>query len=168
VYRRRFVHAGLTETVRAPELFSPSEALEYRRLLVPVVDGPESDEAVNIAAQLAAERRSSIVAVHVIAVPLDLPLDADLSDAEDRADAILDEARAIGDSYGVDVVTRILRARSAGREIVDECVRRGAEIVVMGAPRRASRRTAIFDDTVDFVLKHAPCRVMVAAARKAA
>jgi nucleotide-binding universal stress UspA family protein len=40
----------------------------------------------------------------------------------------------------------------------------------MGAPRRdrSPRRGRIFGDTVDFVLKHAPCRVMVAAAPRAA
>jgi APA family basic amino acid/polyamine antiporter len=168
VYRRRVLGVSLTATIRAPDVFAPSEALEYRRLLVPVVDGPESDEAMNIAARLAAERRASIVAVTVLVVPLDRPLDAELPEEEELADAVLDEARAIGDSYGVDVVTRIVRARSAGRAIVDEAVRRGAEIVVMGAPRRALRRGRIFDDTVDFVLKHAPCRVMVAAARRAA
>ena len=40
----------------------------------------------------------------------------------------------------------------------------------MGAPlrRRASGRKAIFGDTVDFVLKHAPSRVMVVASKAAA
>jgi nucleotide-binding universal stress UspA family protein len=45
-------------------------------------------------------------------------------------------------------------------------VRRGSEIIVMGGPRRirlATGKRAIFGDTVDFVLKHAPVRVMVAA-----
>jgi nucleotide-binding universal stress UspA family protein len=51
---------------------------------------------------------------------------------------------------------------------VDEATRRSAEIVVMGAPRRERRGKAIFGETVDFVLKHSPCRVMVAAARAAA
>jgi nucleotide-binding universal stress UspA family protein len=54
---------------------------------------------------------------------------------------------------------------------VDEAERRNSEIIVMGAPRRDVRRRSgrIFGDTVDFVLKNAPCRVMVAAApRKAA
>ena len=67
------------------------------------------------------------------------------------------------------MVGRILRARKAGRAIVDEAERRQSEIIVIGAPRQArltGRR--IFDDTVDFVLKHAPCRVMVAAGRRAA
>jgi APA family basic amino acid/polyamine antiporter len=168
VYRRRVLHVSLTATARAPDVFMPGEALEYRRLLVPVIDGPESDEAMNIASQLAAERRASITALHVIEVPLDRALGDEVPDAEDLADAVLDEARAIGDSYGVDVITRIVRARSPGRAIVDEAMRRGSEIVVMGAPRRAARRSGIFDDTVDFVLKHAPCRVMVASARKIA
>jgi len=105
----------------------------------------------------------------VVEVPLELPLDARLPEEERRADALLDEARAIGDSYSVDVRARLVRARNAGRAIVDEAERRNTEIIVMGAPRkgRAGRGT-IFGGTVDFVLKHAPCRVMVAAAPKAA
>ena len=67
------------------------------------------------------------------------------------------------------VTERIVRARNAGRAIVDEATRRGSEIIVMGGPRRvrlASGKRAIFGDTVDFVLKHAPCRVMVAASKE--
>jgi nucleotide-binding universal stress UspA family protein len=102
----------------------------------------------------------------VIEVPLDLPLDAYLPDQVREANEQLDEARAIGDSYGVNVVARIVRARNSGRAIVDESVRRGAEIIVMGGPRRvrfAAGKRAIFGDTVDFVLRHASVRVMVAA-----
>ena len=57
--------------------------------------------------------------------------------------------------------------RNAGRAIVDEATRRQSEIIVMGAPR-AGRGRDVFSDTVDFVLKHAPCRVMVVAGQKAA
>ncbi|MDX6542863.1 MAG: hypothetical protein QOK32_466, partial [Gaiellaceae bacterium] len=90
-------------------------------------------------------------------------------DEEERADEQLDEARAIGDSYGVEVATRLVRSRKAGRAIVDEATRRQSEIIVMGSPRGGRRAgKAIFGDTVDFVLKHAPCRVMVAASEKAA
>jgi APA family basic amino acid/polyamine antiporter len=168
VYRRRVVRRPLAETVRAPVLIAPAEGVEYTRLLVPVVEGLPSDEAMEVAARLASERRARIVAITVLEVPLHLPLDAELPDLEDRADVVLDEARAIGDSYGVDVITRIVRGRRAGRAIVDEAMRRNAEIVVMGASRRERRGKAIFGETVDFVLKHAPCRVMVAAARAAA
>jgi APA family basic amino acid/polyamine antiporter len=171
VYRRRVLELPLTETVRAPVQIGPAQVLEYRTILVPVAPGYPSDEAMDIAARLAAERRARIVAVTVIEVPLELPLDAYLPDQVREANEQLDEARRIGESYGVNVVTRIIRARNAGRAIVDEAVRRGAEIIVMGSPRRVRLergRRAIFGDTVDFVLKHAPTRVMVTAGRQAA
>jgi APA family basic amino acid/polyamine antiporter len=169
LFRRRYVHAPLVETVRAPLPVGPAIALEYRNILVPVSDALESEEAVDLAARLSAERGASIAALSVLEVPLELPLDARLPAEERRADALLDEARAIGDSYGVDVRERLVRARNAGRAIVDEAERRGTEIIVMGAPRKGRGGLGtIFGGTVDFVLKHAPCRVMVAAAPKAA
>jgi basic amino acid/polyamine antiporter, APA family len=170
VYRRR-QREPLTEIVRAPIVIGPAMALEYRNVLVPVVWRRESEAAVDLACRLAAERGGSIVALTVIEVPLELPLDATLpGNAERKAHDLLDEARAIGDAYGVDVVGRLARARRAGRAIVDEAERRNSEIIVMGAPRRDlhRRRGRIFGGTVDFVLKNAPCRVMVAAAPRAA
>jgi APA family basic amino acid/polyamine antiporter len=171
VYRRRVVHVPLTETVRAPVVIGPALALEYRNVLVPVIWRRESEAAVDLACRLAVERGGSIVALTVIEVPLELPLDtATGGEAERKANDLLDEARAIGDAYGVNVVGRLVRARRAGRAIVDEAERRHSEIIVMGAPRRDlhRRRGRIFGGTVDFVLKNAPCRVMVAAAPRAA
>jgi APA family basic amino acid/polyamine antiporter len=170
VYRRR-LGLPLTETLRAPIPIGPGVALEYRNVLVPIVHRRESEEAIDLACRLATERGAAIAAVTVLEVPLELSLDAALPDEiELRAHDLLDEARAIGDAYGVDVVGRLIRERRAGRAIVDEAARRNSEIIVMGAPRRDVRRRSgrIFGDTVDFVLKNAPCRVMVAAAPRAA
>jgi basic amino acid/polyamine antiporter, APA family len=169
LYRRR-LGEPLRRTVRAPVVITVG-ALEYSNILVPVAAGYPSDEAMDVACRLARERRSRIVAITVVEVPLDLPLDAYLPEQVTIANEQLDEARAIGESYGVPVTTRIVRARNSGRAIVDEAIRRGAEIIVMGGPRRIRLqrgRRAIFGDTVDFVLKHAPTRVMVAAGRAAA
>ena len=169
LYRRR-LGEPLRATVRAPIVITPGE-LEYSNILVPVAPGYPSDEAMDVACRLARERRARIVAMTVVQVPLELPLDAYLPAEVEEANEQLDEARAIGESYGVGVTTRIVRARSAGRAIVDEAARRGAEIIVMGGPRRVrlqAGRRAIFGDTVDFVLKHASCRVMVAAGKVAA
>jgi basic amino acid/polyamine antiporter, APA family len=165
VYRRR-ANLPLTETARAPVPVGPALALEYRSILVPIVTGPESHEAVEVAARLATERAGRIVLLRVIVVPLELPLDADLSAELAEADRLLDKARAIAAPYGVRVVERVVRARHAGRAIVQEAERRTSEIIVLGAPR--GRHRAIFGHTVDYVLKHAPCRVMVAAGKKAA
>jgi APA family basic amino acid/polyamine antiporter len=171
VYRRRVVHEPMTKTVRAPIAMGPALALEYRNVLVPIIGRQESEAAVDLACRLATERGASIVALHVIEIPLELPLDAEVSGAvEDRANDLLDEVRAIGDSYGVNVIGRLARARRAGPAIVAEAENRHSEIIVLGSPRRdvGRRRGKIFGGTVDYVLKNAPCRVLVAAARQAA
>ncbi len=165
LYRRR-LHLSLTSTQRAPIPLGPALALEYRSILVPIVSGDESREAVELAARLATERAGRIVLLRVIVVPLELPLDADLSEQLEEADVLLDEARSIATPYGVRAVERVVRARNAGRAIVEEADRRGTEIIVLGAPR--GRHRHIFGHTVDFVLKQAPSRVMVAAGRTAA
>jgi APA family basic amino acid/polyamine antiporter len=166
VYRRRFVHAPLRATVHAPPAFGPALALEYRRLLVPVIAGQASSDALDVACTLAAERGARIVALSVLEVPLDLSLGTELPELEEHAHRELDEAGAIGDSYGVRVLARLVRSRDAGSAIVDEATIRNSEIIVIGAPRRrlGRRQRAVFSTTVDYVLRHAPCRVLVTSA----
>ena len=137
----------------------------YRRILVPVIGSEASEQAIDLACQLAAEHRASITVITVIELPAELPLDAHMIEEEADAKRVLSEAQAIGEAYGVSVITRIVRARMAGEAIVEQASRSEAEIVVLKAPckRRSSQRTPIFGRTVNFVLKHAPCRVMVAA-----
>src|SRR5688572_24517017 len=165
VYRRRWVKAPLSEVVKAPPALGPALALEYRRILVPVVGGRPSDEALEVACRIAA-RRSRIVALNVLEVPLDRPLGAEYPELEREANRELDDAISIGDSYGVNVTGRFERARAAGPAIVAEAAARNAEIIVLGSPRDhlTSHQAAVFGKTVDYVLKHAPCRVLTVAA----
>ncbi len=170
LYRTRVLEQPLTETVRAPMLvLGPSLTIEYRTIVVPVKRTGESEEALVAAARLAAQRGATVVVVHVIEVPLSLPLDVRLPEVQDVAEALLDDAQALVESYGVRAVTRLLRARKAGPAIVEEARRRNAELVLLGAPRQAvAGRRALFGGTVDYVLREAPCRVLVAAGRQAA
>jgi APA family basic amino acid/polyamine antiporter len=170
VYRMRVIRIPLAETVRAPALvFGPSMEIEYRSIVVPVTRSAESEEALVTGARLAAERRARVAVVHVLEIPMELPLNTAMPDAERAANALLDDARAIVESHGVRAVTRLERARSAGPAIVADAVARNADLVVIGAPRRAiGRRTPVFGRTVRHVLKNSPCRVIVAASRVAA
>jgi basic amino acid/polyamine antiporter, APA family len=168
IYRRLFFNLPLRATVRAPVMvLGPSLTIEYRTIVVPVVRSEESEEALVAAARLAAERGATVAVVHVIEVPLDLPLDVELPDAEAEANEVLDNAAALVESYGVRAVTRLLRARAAGPAIVEEAARRNAELIIMGAPR-ARRGRRVVGGTVDYVLKHAPSRVLIVAGRRAA
>jgi APA family basic amino acid/polyamine antiporter len=168
LYRRR-LHLPLRQTVRAPAIVLGLE-VEYRTILVPVLRTAESEEALIAAARLASERRARIVILHVLEVPLDRPLDAHLPERREVADQILDEAQALLETYaGVQITSRLERARSAGPAIVEEAARREAEVVILGAPRtKGTGGKPIFGRTVDYVLRNAPTRVAVVAGRQAA
>jgi basic amino acid/polyamine antiporter, APA family len=169
LYRKYYVREPVRALTKAPPAFGPALALEYRRLLVPIVGGPPSDAAMDLACRLAAERGARIVALNVLEVPLDRSVGERLPDLESAANMEIDEAVAIGDSYGVRVLGRLERARNPGPAIVAEATAREAEIIVLGSPRHAlsGGEAAVFGKTVDYVLKHAPCRVLVAAAKAA-
>jgi nucleotide-binding universal stress UspA family protein len=150
---------------RAAALPLRRTGIEYRRILVPLVDDEESEQAVTIACGLAAEHGSCVLVLTVIEVPAELPLDAHMVDDETRGAQLHSDARAIGDLYGVNVAASTVRARSAGAAIAEQAKANAVEIIVLRAPRkrRIGGRAPLFGKTVDYVLKHAPCRVMVAA-----
>ena len=143
---------------RAPR----TRSITYHRILVPIVDREISEEAMALAAQVAAERKTSVTTVAVIVVPLELPLNAHMLDEERKVRPALAGASAIAELHGVIATPKVLRGRSAGEAIVALAVQAESELIVLSAQRR-SRRGGVFGRTVDYVLRHAPCRVMVAA-----
>jgi APA family basic amino acid/polyamine antiporter len=138
--------------------------LVYRRIVVPLVGGAESQTAVSLAAELASDQGASITVVVVIELPAELPLEAHMPEEEAEARRVLEQARAIAGSYGVRVHARVVRAREPGEAIVAESEALGADLVVLRAAtkQRPEGRAPLFGKTVDYVLKHASCRVLVA------
>jgi APA family basic amino acid/polyamine antiporter len=154
----------LTKRVAAPvpDLVPAYEGL-YDRILVPVKLGPIGDEVLATAIKLAEEHESTIRAVHVIRVPLALPLDAAMLEEEERAGASLVDARLLAREHGVELDRKTIRARSIGHAVVAEAKEWGADLVVMGSSPRWRRQSRFFSPTVDYILRHAPCEVMVIA-----
>ncbi|MFM8828792.1 MAG: universal stress protein, partial [Actinomycetota bacterium] len=56
----------------------------------------------------------------------------------------------------------VVNSRQAGRAIVEEARRTNAEVIMMGVARKRRLGEHIFGRTVDYVLHHAPCRVVIA------
>ena len=143
---------------------APARPVAYQRVLVPLGSAEEVEHAMVVACRLAADRRASVTVLSVIEIPPELPLEAQMLEEEAEAQRRTQEARAIAELYGVSVNARVRRARLAGEAIIDEAASHRSQVIVIGAPRRgaASRRTPVFGRTVDFVLKNAPCRIVVA------
>jgi APA family basic amino acid/polyamine antiporter len=159
---RRKEGTGLLEHVDAPDEHELPEA-EFTSILVPMKLGEIGEEMVATAVKLAQESGSEVEALYVIRVPMELPLDADLVDQEERAAASLAEAQLLGADHGVRVNGQTIRARSIGEAIVGEAKERGADLIVLGSSPRWRRQSRFFSPTVEYVLRKAPCEVLVVA-----
>jgi nucleotide-binding universal stress UspA family protein len=152
---------GLLQHVEAPPEELPETA--FSSILVPMKLGAIGEEMVATAVKLAQDRGAQVEALYVIRVPLDRPLGAELDDLEEAAAASLAEARLLGADHGVDVHVETVRARSIGEAIVGEAQRRGTDLIVVGSAPRWRRQSRFFSPTVEFVLRKAPCEVLVVA-----
>jgi len=159
--RRRQRH-GLLEHVAPLEELPPG--VEFGRILVPMKLGDIGEEMLATAIALAKERGAEVQAVTVVRVPRKFPLEGPLPPGvEERVNEALLEARLLGEDYGVVVETGVVRARSIGHAIVEEARERHADVVVLGSSPRWRRQSRFFSPTVDFVLRRAPCEVLVVA-----
>src|SRR5918994_2075835 len=141
----------------------PSKEGEYRSILVPVKLGPIGVEVFATAVRLAEEHGASLTALHVVLVPLNEGLDAPLHDEEERAASSLAEAKLLAAEHGVEVDTEVVRARAIGAAVIGHALERGADLIVMGSSPRWRRQSRLFGPTVEYVLRKAPCEVMVIA-----
>jgi basic amino acid/polyamine antiporter, APA family len=153
---------GLLEHVE-PAAAEELPQAEFSKILVPMKLGEIGEEMVATAVKLAQERGAAVVAVHVIRVPLDQPLDAELLDEEERAAASLAEAAVLGSDHGVRVEGRAIRARAIGEAIVQAAEETGADLIVLGSAPKWRRQSRFFSPTVDYVLRKAPAEVLVVA-----
>jgi APA family basic amino acid/polyamine antiporter len=154
---------GLLERVTAPDEQAVEPAVQFRRILVPMKLGIIGEEMLATAIKLASEHEAEVQALHVVRVPLEQPLDAPLIDEEERAEAALAEAKLLGADLGVTVEGRTVRARAIGHAIVDTAKEVDADLIVLGSAPRWRRQSRFFSPTVDFVLRRAPCEVLIVA-----
>jgi APA family basic amino acid/polyamine antiporter len=170
-------------TVPAKALTRHEVEAEYGSILVPVLGTPLDDDIMQTAGRLAGDEHEDdeggavIEALWVFEVPMALPLDARVSDADlRRARHALARAKAVGEEYeGVEVATATVRARRAGEAIVHEARRRGVEAIVLAAEEPTGIRGGLHyggkeglhdsfvGETTRYVLQKARCRVILTA-----
>jgi APA family basic amino acid/polyamine antiporter len=163
VYRRR-QGLALTEThkVVLPKPAVEHE-VEYESVLVAFEDGHYSSEAVATAARLAARRRRGIHALVTITVPPNSPIDAEMPEAESRAQQAIDSARVRGGRRVTGHWEKV-RPGGAGRRIVDEAKEINARAIVMSLPPKRTG-ASLFGKTLETVLAERPCRVIIDSSR---
>jgi basic amino acid/polyamine antiporter, APA family len=160
VLYRRNQGLPLTRTVKVltPEPLGVEE-VEYQSILVAFEDDESfSPEMVATAVKLASKRRRGIHVHSMMTVPTDLPLDAELPDAESAAQRRIEEAKLIGGARVTGHVARV-RPGQAGYSVSEEAEEIKAAAIVLGL--RYRNGTPQYDKTLQTVLGERPCRVIV-------
>jgi basic amino acid/polyamine antiporter, APA family len=187
IYRRADETSLLRRVTVSPQVLraEPAPERDYGSVLVPLFGTDLDDDIVQTAALLvsgeptdeAAIDTATIEALWVFVIPMSLPLDASLPDAQIKhARGVLARAKAVGEEYtGVHVATATVRTRRAGYAIVDEARRRGVEAIVLGAEEpslirggarlggRGGPLEGYVGDVTKYVVRKAACRVIVTA-----
>jgi APA family basic amino acid/polyamine antiporter len=187
VVYRRTQGKSILKRVTVPEaaLKLERDELEYGSILVPLTGTSLDDDMIQTAGRLAGEETdpgldhpgSTIEALWIFEVPMALPIDARLPDAQlERARAALRRAKAVGEEYeGVEVATATVRARRAGTAIVDEARRRGVQAIVLAAEEpsrirggallggRGGPMDNFVGDATKYVVSKASCEVILTA-----
>ncbi len=143
-------------------------ALDHRTIVVAVGGSTAAVDGVALAAELVSQK-GELVFVHVVEVPLELPLDArpdpDEAPRRQAARELTARCAALADRYGVSSRKVVERAHAAGPAIVAAAERYRADLVVVGGERRLSPSGRVrLGSTATHVLKHARCRVMLVSA----
>jgi APA family basic amino acid/polyamine antiporter len=187
IYRKGFEGTTLTQRVEVPPeaLVKDDVEQDYGDILVPVFGTKLDDDLVGTAGRLAdaadqpGETSPRLEVIYVMDIPLTVPLDAPPSpDRAEAANAALERAKAVGEEYEtVEVHLSVIRARSVGAGIIQAAREREVEVIVMGAePPTRIRGGAIFGGiggarpaeigpVTEYVLRRAPCRVLITAPR---
>jgi basic amino acid/polyamine antiporter, APA family len=160
VLYRRNQGLPLTETVKVvlPEPLGVEE-VEYQSILVAFEDDDDfSPEMVATAVKLASKRRRGIHVHSMMTVPTNLPLGAEMAEAEDDAQRKIEEAKLIGGQRVTGHVARV-RPGQAGYSVAGEAAEIKAAAIVVGL--RYRNGVPLYDKTLQTILGERPCRVIV-------
>ncbi len=132
------------------------------RVMVPLANPAHETDLITLASAIAKHRGGTVVAINVVQVPDQTPLEAAREQGDlDDAHAILAAARDDAETFGVSVETHAVLSHRSFEEVFDAARTYGADLTVMGwgpdshgAPGRA-------EGAVDEFAHSLPCDFLV-------
>ena len=135
--------------------------MEAKRVLLPVHGDEIDQDSLQLACKLTKESKGKIYVLYVIEVDRRLPLDADISSEDAKAEQVLRQMEELGKKYKVEIEGNPVSARDAGPTIVQEAVEREVDAIVVGLHHKRHYSVFSLGKTVPFILKHSPCPVFL-------
>ncbi|MCZ6837489.1 MAG: amino acid permease, partial [Planctomycetota bacterium] len=134
---------------------------EHRfRVLVPLANPKNVAQLIDIASAIASERDGELVTMRVALVPEQLPPSRESSIVE-RERTILENAHSLALSHDVPVSSLVRVGHNAARAILETAKQRNCDLIVMGWKGYTTTTKKILGETVDAVVNHAQCDIML-------
>lgn len=134
--------------------------MQLRRIIVALSGAAIDADIIRVAVTMAKPTKAEIIAIHVIEVRWNQPLDAVLEADTERGEILLDEAAKVAHQAGTTIETELLQAREAAAAIIDTARERGADLIILGQPYRRRFGRTYVGRTVQGVYTGAACKVL--------
>ena len=138
--------------------------LAFSKAALALNGGPTDELVVTLGCQLAkGNAAAELVAIHVIEVDWSHELSDELTEENEAASSVLDQAEGIAERYKVKITGDLLQAREVAAALVDEAIEIGADAIILGLPyRKRFGGDFAIGGTIPYVFQNAPCQVIVA------
>lgn len=132
------------------------------KVLVALRDAQSVESLVTLACQISSGMDADLIALHVVEIPMATPIEADDEILDRPGQEMLAHAKQYASQqFSRQMASKLLRARQAGEAIVGEASEQGIDTLVMGYHQPHTLGEILLGSTVQYVARHAPCRVIV-------
>lgn len=130
--------------------------------MAPVNGTSASQHAFRWCCQLARNSRADLLAIYVFEIPMEFAVESVRGQRDiQEGETILNQIEGIAEAEHCKVSANMVAARNAGPAIVLEATERDIDLLVVGLPYARAAPTPLVGPTASFILKNAPCQVLV-------
>ena len=137
-------------------------SLDTHRILIPINERPHSEHAFRWACHMAKDAKAELFAIHVIEIPLSMPLEAEFTDDIEQAEKLLNRYEQIArHEHRPKLTARSVRARQAGAAVAKEAEIEQVDLVIVGIPFSRNLGQYHLGTTGSYIFQHTSCEVLL-------
>lgn len=135
--------------------------MQVSSILVAVQGEQFDEEIVKLACELLNSNKGKLYLLYVIEVERGFPVDAEIAPATAKGEGVLRRMEEVAKSLKYRAEGEMVQTRRMGSAVVQEAFEKSVDTVVLGIPYRERFGSFSLGDTLPYVLKNAPCSVVV-------
>ena len=135
--------------------------MDISSALVAVRGDANEDDAIKLAGKLLNSSKNTMYILYVIEMERGLPLDAEIGVSSARGEQVLKRMETLARRFKCKTEGNLLQARQTGGAVIKEAVDKKVDAIIINMPCNEQYGTFSLGETVPYLLKNAPCRVIL-------